>query len=691
MVFWKPCFLYTFKVTMPMFRSSWPRACLLALALAAGAAQAQTPAPLQPAEQFFENPRFGGARLSPNGRLVAVRIGKAGRRDALAVYDIANNKVAQVASYKDIDVGRFEWVNDKRLVFNTADKQLGVGDLRDGPGLYAVNADGSELRQLALRRGTPYVSDGSLGNRRILPANTYLLSQVGKQDSDSIYVSSPELESEGAVNLLRLDTRSGRSEVVGRPHGARTWMLDDGGEPRLVVAAEAGQATLYLRDAGQQWRKAASYPQYARNGMPVGPVGFGPDGVLYVTANPKKETSALYTFDLASGKPSVEPLVSTPGYDFEGALLTSAGKLLGVRYTTDTIGTHWFDPRMREAQQAVDAALPATVNQISLPARPETPWVLVEAFSDVQPRLTLLYNMETKAFNHIGTAHPDIKPAAMAQQSVVHYKARDGLDIPALLTLPAGRKAKGLPLVVLVHGGPWVRGTHWGWAADTQFLASRGYAVLEPEFRGSTGYGSKHFRAGWKQWGLAMQDDIADGAKWAIAEGMADPARICIAGASYGGYATLMGLVNNPELFKCGIDYVGVTDITLLFEGHWSFQDDISDDARKYSMPLRIGDPKLDAAQFAATSPLVQAARITQPLLLAYGGADRRVPIYHGRKFYDAVKKTNKDVEWIEYESEGHGWALPENRVDFWTRVEKFLDRNIGPGAALNTAGAATH
>jgi dipeptidyl aminopeptidase/acylaminoacyl peptidase len=171
---------------------------------------------------------------------------------------------------------------------------------------------------------------------------------------------------------------------------------------------------------------------------------------------------------------------------------------------------------------------------------------------------------------------------------------------------------------------------------------------------------------------------------------MADPARICIAGASYGGYATLMGLLKNPELFKCGIDYVGVTDITLLFEGHWSFQDDVSDDAKKYSMPLRIGDPKLDAAQFAATSPLVQAARITQPLLLAYGGADRRVPIYHGRKFYDAVRKTNKDVEWIEYETEGHGWALPENRVDFWTRVEKFLDRNIGSGAAAIT-GAAAH
>src|SRR5450830_808309 len=151
-------------------------------------------------------------------------------------------------------------------------------------------------------------------------------------------------------------------------------------------------------------------------------------------------------------------------------------------------------------------------------------------------------------------------------------------DIPAWLTLPHGGAGKKLPMVVLVHGGPYVRGHVWGWNANAQFLASRGYAVLEPEFRGSTGYGFDHFKAGWKQWGLAMQNDIADGTRWAIAGGVADPRRICIAGASYGGYATLMGLVNDPELYRCGIDWVGVTDIDLLFSGHWSFSSDLPDD-----------------------------------------------------------------------------------------------------------------
>ena len=202
--------------------------------------------------------------------------------------------------------------------------------------------------------------------------------------------------------------------------------------------------------------------------------------------------------------------------------------------------------------------------------------------------------------------------------------------------------------------------------------------MLEPEFRGSTGFGTKHFRAGWKQWGLKMQDDIADGARWAIAQGTADAKRICIAGAIYGGYATLMGLINDPDLYKCGIDWEGVSDIGLMYDAGWRYSSDISDDWKQYGMPQLVGDRVKDAEQLKATSPLEQAARIKQPLLLAYGGADLRVPLVHGVKFYDAVKRTNPNVEWIEYEEEGHGWALPKNRIDFWGRVEKFLDKNIG-------------
>jgi dipeptidyl aminopeptidase/acylaminoacyl peptidase len=233
-------------------------------------------------------------------------------------------------------------------------------------------------------------------------------------------------------------------------------------------------------------------------------------------------------------------------------------------------------------------------------------------------------------------------------------------------------------MVVLVHGGPHVRGNEWGWEPTGQFLASRGYLVVEPEFRGSTGYGQKLYAAGFKQWGLKMQDDIADAARWAIAKGMADPARVCIAGASYGGYATLMGLVRDPDLYKCGINWVGVTDMDLLYTGSFRHDDDVSASFKKYGLAERVGDRVKDAQQLRDTSPILHAAKIRQPLLMAYGTEDKRVPIPHGRSFHEAVKAGNKQVEFVEYKGEGHNFKLVENRIDFWTRVERFLERHIG-------------
>ena len=334
---------------------------------------------------------------------------------------------------------------------------------------------------------------------------------------------------------------------------------------------------------------------------------------------------------------------------------------------------------MKATQAAIDALLPDTVNLVSVAARAELPLLLVASYSDRQPYKFSLFNSATGKLSEVGQAYPSIKPAEMAGQEIVRVMARDKLMVPAWLTLPNGARRKALPMVVLVHGGPYVRGSEWGWNAQAQFLASRGYAVIQPEFRGSTGFGARHYMAGWKQWGLAMQNDIADVTRWAIKEGIADPKRICIAGASYGGYATLMGLVNDPDLYQCGVNWVGVTDIKLLYSGHWSFKSDMTDSLRQYSMPALVGDPVKDAERFTATSPLAQAARIKQPLLLAYGAVDTRVPLYHGRMFHDAVKAHNPNVDMVVYDEEAHGWTLPKNQIDFWSRVEKFLAKNIGP------------
>ena len=633
-----------------------------------------------PIASFFENPVTTGAVLSPDGALLALRIMGGNKRYVLAVMDLADSKRSKVvAGFEDVDIGRFHWVNNTRLVFDSTDSQLADGE--NGhywPGLFAVDSDGTHLRQLASRK---------MGRRQMgqysasLPGQTYLHGHKGLQDSNFIFALSPiysagELES---IELLRVDTTNGRYTTLPSPGRVVHWMLDHQGEPRLIITRNKNVETIeYLDPATKQWQKLAQYDAYLGGENAFEPLAFSPDGTLYVSAYAGTDHASVYRYDLAKRALAPKPVVKVNDYDFDGGLITSADKLLGMRLTVEAEMTEWFDPAMKAMQARIDALLPNNVNLLHPPARSRTPWMLVSSFSDRQPRFYALFNNETGQLKKVAESYPLIDQRQMNTQRVVSYKARDGLTIPALLTLPAGIPEKQLPMVVLVHGGPFVRGSLWGWNPQTQFLASRGYAVLEPEFRGSEGHGSKHFHAGWKQWGLAMQNDIADGTRWAIAEGIADSKRICIAGASYGGYATLMGLINDPDLYKCGVNWVGVTDIKLMYTDTWYSDSDTSDAFKKFGMPAMIGDQVKDAEQLKATSPLLQAARIKQPLLLAYGGADVRVPDFHGKKFYDAVTQTNADVEWVLYKDEGHGWRLPATRLDFWGRVEKFLDKQIG-------------
>jgi dipeptidyl aminopeptidase/acylaminoacyl peptidase len=658
------------------------RTLLAALLLAAGAqAQVQAAAPPPPPiSAFFDNSPFNGAMLSPDGRYLAAFVGANDRRDGLAVVELDTLKATMVAQFGDTDIGHAQWVNNQRLLFSTVDKAAGQRDMRYAPGLFVVERDGKRFRQLA-ERSRHFVRDGNFKDE-LLPWHTYMLDEPGAQDSDEVYVIDAGFSSTGTLlsqDLLRLHTGTGKARAVEHPGTARSWTLDQNGEPRLLQTLDGDTSKLLYHDpASKEWRTLASFQGYTGEGQSFTPLAFGPDGALYVISHNGHDKSMLYRYDLKNQQLAPQQMMALDGFDFRGKLIISKQRLLGVRVYADAAGTEWFDPAMKTLQAQVDARLPGTINLITPPTRPESAWVLVESYSDKQPRRYLAYNTETKKLSEVGRMAADIKPAEMGPRELYHYKARDGLQIPVWLTLPPGGTQKNLPMVVLVHGGPWVRGGRWEWNAEAEFLASRGYAVLEPEFRGSTGYGNQLFRAGWKQWGLKMQDDLADGARWAVAQGYADARRICIAGASYGGYATLMGLINDPDLYKCGINWAGVSDINLMYDGGWFYSSDLSSDWKRYGMPVLIGDQVADAEQLKATSPLLQAARIKQPLLLAYGGADRRVPINHGLKLYDAVKAGNPNVEWIEYAEEGHGWHLPKNRIDFWGRVERFLDKNIG-------------
>ncbi|MFC5549000.1 alpha/beta hydrolase family protein [Massilia aerilata] len=653
----------------------------LSLLAAASSSAGEQPVPIA---AFFGNVSMSNARLSPDGKRLAMLVNNEQGHDQLGVVTLADKSIKVVAGFSNADVGHFEWVNNERLLYDSRDKNTAPGEERYAPGLFAVNIDGGVRRQLVEVSGRSFVSSGASSEREKMPWNTFMLDQPGAQDSNWVYVEKVHFGSDHsveAVELIRLDTVSGRTDPVPEPGQgrARAWWLDAKGRPALATTVDGKLEMLhYLDPKDGRWRKLATQDAYLGGKDAFTPLGFSPEGSLYVVGRPHRDKAAPFVYDLATGKMAARPLVDLEAFDFSGELVVSAGKLLGIRYTADTVGVAWFDPAMKEAQAAVDRLLPGHVNVLSVGLRSETPFVLVRSWSDRQPGVFLLFDRQTGKLSRLGSSRPAIDPARMAAQDLTIVTARDGRTIPTWLTVPNNSAGKKLPMVVLVHGGPYVRGRQWGWDSESQFLASRGYLVLEPEFRGSTGYGEAHFRAGWKQWGLAMQDDIADATRWAIAQGMADPQRICIAGASYGGYATLMGLIRDPDLYKCGIDWVGVTDIELLYTGSWTRDSDTSDAYKRYGMPTLVGDPAKDAAQFAATSPLKQAVRLTQPLLLAYGGADLRVPLYHGRKLFDAVKRSNKDVEWVVYDDEAHGWKLVETRLDFWGRVETFLRKNIG-------------
>lgn len=653
------------------------------------ATQAQAAPDLLPVASFFGDAEISSPKLSPSGRYIAAVTVGPNRRTVISVIDL-NDPDAKpaVISHIEADIRRFIWVNDEHLAYDLTDNQLAPGVRRYAPGLFGVKRDGTGGIQLALRqRGKGPVE------RRVIQTPVVLITQqFGSPGNASIYAAEPAAEPGGLPEsrLLKVDPVHGGSIRVERPATVNWWTLDAAGEPRLARANEGRTDVLWYLEPGGKWRKLREDLAFGSASDPVVPLGFGPDGALYATVRNGKETTALYAIDLKSGQIENRPLVDAKGYDIDGELIMDSKKLLGARYLTDVAGTVWFDDKMTAVQRRVDELLPGTINKLTPPRYGDEPWVLVESQSDVVPTGFLLFNRKTGALTMLGSTHPQIDSRQMATMRTVHYTARDGLEIQALLTLPPGVEQKNLPLVVLAHDGPWQRGSTWGWRDESQFLASRGYAVLEPSFRGSTGLGTKLFEAGRLQWGGTMQDDLADGARWAVKQGLAADGRICIAGRGYGGYATLMGLAKDPGLYQCGVAWGAITDLSIYLAKGWNALDAIPNHYKENTLAPLVGDPVRDAERLKQASPITQASRIGAPLLLAHGEADRIVPVEHGRNFYNAVKRSNQNVEWVEYPSEFNTWELEKTRIDFWQKVEAFLDKQIGSKARKELAAAVS-
>jgi dipeptidyl aminopeptidase/acylaminoacyl peptidase len=357
--------------------------------------------------------------------------------------------------------------------------------------------------------------------------------------------------------------------------------------------------------------------------------------------------------------------------DIVGLDYSKLRKVLTVAYfETDKLQKHFLDSEAEQIDNKIKTQIPNYIFQITRKSKDETK-LLVAANSDRYYGGYFLYDVKSGEFKKLADVMPWLQDKDMAEMKPVTYQSRDGLTIQGYLTLPKGMKAEKLPVVVNPHGGPWARDS-WGFNPEVQFLANRGYAVLQMNFRGSTGYGKKFWESSFKQWGRTMQNDITDGVKWLISQGIADSARIAIYGGSYGGYATLAGITLTPELYTCAVDYVGVANM-------FTFMKTIP----PYWEPLRqmfyemVGDPVKDSLMLAEVSPVFLVNRIRCPLLVVQGANDPRVNINESNQIVDSLRKMGVTVEYMVKDNEGHGFYNQENQFDFYRAMEKFLGTHL--------------
>jgi dipeptidyl aminopeptidase/acylaminoacyl peptidase len=637
-------------------------ACAASAPSAAGAAPAPTDPPAL--EQFFRNPAIQLASLSPNGRYLA-STATLGGSIQLTMVDLQTREAKKIAGYADVDINQIRWITNDRLAFNVVERTSEHNASYSG--LFAIDREGTRERALSPMPAEVMRQVRTSYNDAASAPFGYDMVQPMHDGSNGIIALGYFFN--GDIVPYRIESVSGRRKsidfvVPGRP---RQFVFDGQDRLRVVTAnvdADGARSAVWYRDdEAQPWRKLA---EHSTMNSPFYVTGVDPDGLL-VSASVNGR-NGLFRYNLADNKIGA-PVVETADPSGTGGLVfdSQTHKLIGVQVHSEPPRTQWLDPRYAALQEGLDRAVPGMVNLITPGADAMSPR-LVFAYSSTDPGRYLRYDPATRKLVPLLTRMPWIDPKQMSEKLVFDYTARDGLPIPSYLTLPKGRPVNRLPLIVLPHGGPIAR-DEWDFDPQVQFLASRGYAVLQPQFRGSGGFGITHLRKGFRQWGLHMQDDISDGVANLVRQGAVDPARVCIMGASYGGYAAAMGLVKDPQQYRCGVNLLGVTDLGYLFTmGRWE-----GNREAEYNSKITIGDPDKMREQFIATSPARQAASIRAPLFMAYGEHDTRVPLRHGEDLRDALKQNGKVYEWMTFPDEEHGFMIEANRFKLYHAIDDFL------------------
>lgn len=601
-------------------------------------------------EDFFRTPEKVAFQLSPNGDYLAY-LGPYERRQNIFVQKLGEDKAVRITNETERDIGGYFWSSDKRLVY-----------VKDSGGdenfrLFAVDRDGAHPKDL-----TPFEG-----------VKIQLIDDL--EDIEDELIIGMNKNNPMLFEPYRINIRTGEytqlAENTDPQEPVTAWITDHDGRLRIAIKTIAGvnHSLLYRASEDEDFRVVIT-TNFKESMEPIF-FEFDNGSIVYAVSNIGRDRSEIVRFDLSSGKEAGEAVFAHPEVDAGSLIYSRKRKVVtGAVYTTWKREIRFFDQQRKELQERLERELPGYEVVVTNSNKAEDKF-MVRTYSDRSLGAYYYYDQQADRLEKIVEVSPWLNEEDMSPMKPIQYASRDGLTIHGYLTLPKGKPSRMLPVVVNPHGGPWVRDS-WGYNPEVQLLASHGYAVLQVNYRGSTGYGRAFWQKGFKQWGRTMQDDITDGVKWLTGEGIADPERVAIYGASYGGYATLAGITFTPELYACGVDYVGVSNL-------FTFMNTIPPYWKPYLEMLyeMVGHPEHDKELLEAGSPVFHINRIEAPLFVVQGANDPRVNIDESDQIVRSLRSRGIDVPYMVKYNEGHGFSNEENRFEFYKAMLGFLERHV--------------
>ena len=601
-------------------------------------------------EDFFRNPDKSSYQISPDGKYFSY-LAPYERRKNIFIQKIGEEEAIRITSETERDINGYFWANKNRLIY-----------VKDSGGdenflLYAVDKDGQNAKNL-----TPF--DG---------VRIEIIDDL--EDIDNELIIGMNKNNPMLFEPYRININTGEfvqlAENTNPMEPISSWMTDHEGKLRIAVKMVGGtNTTLMYRKTEDEEFKDVITTDFKEQ---ISPLIFEFDNgdIVYASSNLNRDKSAIVKFDLNSGKETGEILFEHPEVDVSNLGYSRKRKVLtAISYVTDKKHYHFLDDEIENIFKYLKKELGHYEIVLVDHDKPENKYI-VRTYSDRSLGSYFIYDKTTNDLQKITDVSPWLDENDMAEQKPVKYTSRDGLTINGYLTLPPGIEPENLPVVINPHGGPWHRDV-WGYNQEIQLLANRGFAVLQMNFRGSTGYGRKFWEASFKQWGKKMQDDITDGVNWLIDQGIADPDKIAIYGASYGGYATLAGVTFTPDLYRAAVDYVGVSNLFTFLKTippYWKPYLDMM-----YEM---VGHPDKDKEYLEEASPVFHVDKIKTPLYVVQGANDPRVNIDEADQIVRTLRQKKVDVPYLVKYDEGHGFRKEENRFEFYKSMLGFLLKHL--------------